>query len=220
MSPRSSTTSYGIKNLATLLICRYRINSGSIVSIPGYQNMSDGTTFSKFGYGIGSSINQTLSISSGDSIKRPKAKMGQEETSKVQVQPSDPDPPRPNIFTWIKWVLGSIIPLTFSFWKQKWNNMLKLEGKVEEVVTEAEEVAEVIEKVASKTEKLSAEVAEKLDNGELKQVVLMVEHASSVIAKDAQMTEAFVHKVGDLKQDLTDLETMVEPVIDKIEHKK
>nr|XP_043627155.1 uncharacterized protein LOC122598635 [Erigeron canadensis]XP_043627156.1 uncharacterized protein LOC122598635 [Erigeron canadensis] len=108
----------------------------------------------------------------------------------------------------------------FSVWKQKWDNMLRLEGKVEEVVREAEEVAEVVEKVASKTEKLSAEVAEKLDNGELKHAALIVEHASSVIAKEAQITESFIHKVGHLKQDLMDLETMVEPVIDKFEHKK
>lgn len=145
--------------------------------------------------------------------------MGQEDTLEVQVGSSDPIPPRRNMLSWVKWVLGSMLPLMFSIWKQKWYNLLKLEGKVEEVVKEAEEVAEVVEKVASETEKLSAEVAEKLDNGELKQVAQMVEHVSSVIAKDAQMTEDFIHKVGDLKQDLTDLETMVEPVIDKIKHK-
>ncbi|KVH93402.1 hypothetical protein Ccrd_004547 [Cynara cardunculus var. scolymus] len=93
-------------------------------------------------------------------------------------------------------------------------------GKVEEVVKEAEEVAEVVEKVASTTEKLSAEVAEKLQKGQMKEIALEVEHVSSVAAKDAQMTQDFIHKVGDLKQDLKNLETMVEPVIDKIEHRK
>ncbi|GJW96602.1 acetyl-CoA-benzylalcohol acetyltransferase-like protein [Tanacetum coccineum] len=88
-------------------------------------------------------------------------------------------------------------------------------GNVEEVAREVEEVAEVVEKVASTTEKISAEVAEKLDNGELKQVALMVEHVSTIIAKDARMTEEFIHKVGDLKQDITDLENMVEHAIDK-----
>lgn len=68
-------------------------------------------------------------------------------------------------------------------------------GKVEEVVKEAEEVAEVVEKVATTAEKLSAEFAEKLDNGELKEVALMVEHVSSVTAKDARMTQDFIHKV-------------------------
>lgn len=160
-------------------------------------------------------MHQGLSIASGNSMKRPESKMEQEHTLKVQ--PSDPPPPRPSIFSWAKWVLGSMLPLLLSFWKQKWDNMLKLEGKVEEVVKEAEEVAEVVEKVAITTEKLSAEVAEKLEKGQLKEVALMVEHVSSVAAKDAHMTQDFIHKVGDLKQDL---ETMVEPVIDKIEHRK
>lgn len=73
-------------------------------------------------------------------------------------------------------------------------------GKVEGVVKEAEEVAEAVEKVASTTEKLSAKVAERLDNGELKEVALMVEHVSNVIAKDARMTEDFIHKVLHNKQ--------------------
>lgn len=29
----------------------------------------------------------------------------------------------------VKWVLGSIMPVMFLFWKQKWDKMLKLEGK-------------------------------------------------------------------------------------------
>ncbi|GJX83273.1 acetyl-CoA-benzylalcohol acetyltransferase-like protein [Tanacetum coccineum] len=133
----------------------------------------------------------------------------EQEDAVLNVQSSDPAPPRPNIFSWVKWVLASIVPLMFSFWKQKWDS------NVEEVAREVEEVAEVVEKVASTTEKISAEVAEKLDNGELKQVALMVEHVSTIIAKDARMTEEFIHKVGDLKQDITDLENMVEHAIDK-----
>lgn len=74
-----------------------------------------------------------------------------------------------------------------------------ISGKVEAVVKEAEEVAEVVEKVASTAEKLSAQVAEKLDDGELKEVALKVEHISNVIAKDARMTEDFIHKVHNNK---------------------
>ncbi|KAJ9538069.1 LOW QUALITY PROTEIN: hypothetical protein OSB04_030802 [Centaurea solstitialis] len=181
MNPRSPSASNGIRSFATLLICRYRVNSES-----GYHHIGGGHRLPKFKHGIGSSMHQGLSIASGNSMKRPESKM-------------------------VKLVLGSMLPLMFSFWKQRWDNMLKLEAKVEEVVKEAEEVAEVVEKVASTTEKLSAEVAEKLQNGQLKEAALMVEHVSSVAAKDAHMTQDFIHKVGDLKQDLTDLETMVEP---------
>ncbi|KAI3789065.1 hypothetical protein L2E82_01852 [Cichorium intybus] len=218
MGPRSSSASYGIRSFATLLICRYRVSPGSSTGVSGHQYIRGDMRVSKLGYGIGSSMHQALSISSGNSTKRPESKMEQEDTLKVR--PSDQAPPRPSIFSWVKWVLGTILPLLFSSWKQKWDNMLKLEGKLEEVDNEAEEVAKVVEKVASTTEKLSAEVAENLNNGELKEVALMVEHVSSVTAKDAQMTLDFIHKVGQLKQDLTELENMVEPVIDKIEQKK
>ncbi|PWA72917.1 Chloramphenicol acetyltransferase-like domain-containing protein [Artemisia annua] len=188
MTPRNSSASYGVRTFATLLICRYRVNSGRTASSLAYRQMSGDTR--------------------------------EQEDVALNVQPLDPAPPRPNIFSWVKWVLGSILPLLFSFWKQNWDNMLKLEGKVEEVAKEVEEVAEVVEKVASTTEKMSAEVAEKLDNGELKQVALMVEHASTIIANDARMTEEFIDKVGDLKQDITDLENMVDRVIDKTKNMK
>ncbi|KAF5786727.1 hypothetical protein HanRHA438_Chr10g0456791 [Helianthus annuus] len=209
MSPGSASSSYGVRTFATTLIHRYRASSMTAAGNSGYQH-------TMFGYG--SSRHHTLSFSSGSLIERPESKM--EHESNLKAQPSDPDPPRDNLFSWVKWVLGSMLPIMFSFWKQKWDSMLKLEGKVEGVVKEVEEVAEVVEKVASKTEKLSAEVAERLNNGELKEVALNIEHVSNVIAKDARMTEDFIHKFGDLKQDLKDLEAMVEPVIDKMEHKK
>ncbi|KAI3774602.1 hypothetical protein L1987_49161 [Smallanthus sonchifolius] len=218
MSPGSSSPAYGVRTFVTMLKGRYRVSSRTTASTPDYQYMSGGMRLSKFGYGIGSSMNHVLSISSGGSPRRPESKM--EHETNLKVHPSDPDPPRANIFSWIKWILGSMLPLVFSFWKQKYDSILKLEGKVEGVVNEAEEVAEVVEKVASTTEKLSGEVAKKLDNGELKEIVLMVEHVSDVIATDARMTQDFIHKVGDVKQDLRDLEAMVEPVVDKIEHKK
>ncbi|KAK1417598.1 hypothetical protein QVD17_26728 [Tagetes erecta] len=210
MSPGSSSASYGVRTFATALILRYRASSRARALTPDCQHMSGG---------IGSSMHRMLSISSGGATQRPESKMEYDE-SNLKVHSTGPVPPTANIFSWVKWILGSMLPLMFSFWKQKWDSMLKLEGKVEAVVKEAEEVAEVVEKVASTTEKLSARVAEKLDNGELKEVALKVEHISNVIAKDARMTEDFIHKVSDVKQDLTDLEAMVEPIIDKMDHKK
>ncbi|KAJ0884067.1 hypothetical protein HanPSC8_Chr10g0429091 [Helianthus annuus] len=218
MSPGSASSSYyGVRTFATTLIHRYRASLMTVASNSGYQHIGGGMRRSMFGYGI--SRHHALSFSSGSLIERPESKM-EHEISNLKAQPSDPDPPRDNLFSWIKWVLGSMLPIMFSFWKQKWDSMLKLEGKVEGVVKEVEEVAEVVEKVATRTETLSAEVAERLNNGELKDVAINVEHVSNVIAKDARMTEDFIHKFGDLKQDLKDLEAMVEPVIDKMEHKK
>ncbi|KAL7601470.1 hypothetical protein Lser_V15G24395 [Lactuca serriola] len=218
MNPRSSSTAYGVRSFATLLICRYRVSQGSSIGVQAHKHISGDMRLSKMGYGIGNSMHQALTISRGNSTKRPESKMEQEDT--LHILPSDPASPKPSIFYWVKWVLGTILPLLFSSWKQKWDNILKLEDKLEEVVKEVEEVAEVVEKVASTTKKLSAEVAENLNNGEMREIALMVEHVSSVTVKDARMTQNFLHKVGDLKQDLAELENLVESAKDKMEHKK
>ncbi|BBN70179.1 hypothetical protein Prudu_1443S000600, partial [Prunus dulcis] len=90
-------------------------------------------------------------------------------------------------------------------------------GKAEIVMEEVEDVAEVVEKVANVAEKVSADVADELpDNSKLKETVLLVERASKVAAQDAQLTQDLIHKVETLKQDLGDLETLAEPVLEKI----
>lgn len=138
-----------------------------------------------------------------------------------KVQPSVPPPRKPIFPTWAKWLFGSVLSLLLPFWRFKWGSLLLLEEKVEEVVEEVEIAAEVVEKVATTAEKVSAEVAGKLpDNGKLKAAALVVEHISSVAATDAEFAEDFIQKVEKLKHDLTDLGTMVEPVIDEIVPKK
>ncbi|KAJ0522157.1 hypothetical protein HanIR_Chr10g0479261 [Helianthus annuus] len=62
------------------------------VSNSGYQHISGGMRRSMFGYG--SSRHHTLSFSSGSLIERP------EHESNLKARPSDPDPPRDNIFSW------------------------------------------------------------------------------------------------------------------------
>ncbi|KAI4296408.1 hypothetical protein L6164_036369 [Bauhinia variegata] len=82
---------------------------------------------------------------------------------------------------------------------------------------EIEKVSNIVEKVATVAEKVSAQVAENLPgNGKLRQVALAVEHASEEVAHDAQLTEEFIHKVEEVKNDLDDLGAFVEPVIDNI----
>lgn len=128
MTPRNSSASYRVRTFATLLICRYRVNLGRTASSSAYQQMSGDTRFPKFGYGIGSSMHQVSSISSGDLNERPDCKMctsssftcflfcvnswilnlffllwtknREQKDAALNVQPSDPAPPRPNIFSW------------------------------------------------------------------------------------------------------------------------
>nr|GMD02813.1 uncharacterized protein LOC109164889 [Ipomoea batatas] len=112
-----------------------------------------------------------------------------------------------------KWIIGSLLSIIFPFW----NGILKIEGKVEEVVEEVEEVAEVVEKVATAAENVIEAVADKLPaNTILKEAVEAVEHATAQVAEDAHNVTVFIHKAEEVKQDLESLETMVEPLVDKI----
>ncbi|ESW31122.1 hypothetical protein PHAVU_002G211100 [Phaseolus vulgaris] len=118
---------------------------------------------------------------------------------------------------WLRWVLGMVLSLLVPFWKPYWGKLQRIEGEVEFVIEEADAVAKVVEKVATVAEKVSEDVAEMLpEDGKLRKATLVVEHASKEAAHDAQLTQQFIHKVEELKNDLNDIEAFVEPVIDKI----
>ncbi|KAJ4716843.1 Plastid-targeted protein 2 [Melia azedarach] len=128
-----------------------------------------------------------------------------------------PAPPRFSFAVWARWVLGSILSLSLPFWKLKREKLKKIEGEAEMVVEEAETVAEVVEKVATAAEKLSADVADILpDHSKLKEAALFVERVSKETAHDAHLTKNFIHKVDELEQDLSNMETVIEPLVEKI----
>ncbi|KAG2409969.1 uncharacterized protein HKW66_Vig0006340 [Vigna angularis] len=115
------------------------------------------------------------------------------------------------------WILGMTLSVLLPFWKPYWEKLQRIEGEAEFVIEEAEAVAKVVEKVASVAEKVSEDVAEMLpEDGKLRKATLVVEHASKEAAHDAQLTQQFIHKVEELKNDLDDIQAFVEPVIDKI----
>ncbi|XP_028080682.1 uncharacterized protein LOC114282239 isoform X2 [Camellia sinensis] len=217
----NSSGSYKLQSLVTVLY-RYRLFTPNL-SQPQQQHQLHhrDAWLSKFSYGYrsmhhGSRPMITATDSQISSTPATTDMVTKHENNNVQ--PSVPPPPsKPSFPTWVKWLLGSILTLVLPFWKQKWEKLLLLEGEVEAVVEEVEIVAEVVEKVATTAEKVSADMAEKLpDNEILKEAALFVEKVSTATAKDAELTKNFIHKVEELKDDLTDLETMVEPVIDKI----
>ncbi|MED6106572.1 hypothetical protein PIB30_005556 [Stylosanthes scabra] len=140
----------------------------------------------------------------------------------VKVQPQSPST---SIFVsfphWLKWLLGSVLGLLLPVWKNYWGKLERIEGEAEIVAEEFEVVASVVEKVATVAEKVSEDVAEMLpEDANLKKVAMLVEHASEQLARDAQLAQQFMHKVEKVKNDLDDLETFVEPVIDKIVKKE
>lgn len=157
---------------------------------------------------------------SSRAYSQPKLEMVNNQDDQL-VQPPAPAPSNSGLSNWAKWLLGSVLPLLLSLWTKNWNDFWSLEGKAEKVVKEVEDAAEVIEKVATTADKTLATVADRLPDGcKLKEAALMAENISSITAKDALCVQNLIHKVEDLKQDLGELETMVEPVVHKIVDKK
>ncbi|XP_065871571.1 uncharacterized protein [Euphorbia lathyris] len=135
----------------------------------------------------------------------------------VKPRPTTPDPPRPNFSAWAKWMLGSILSIILPFWSQKWLAVKKIEGEVEIGLEAAEKVAAAVEKVSTLAENASSQLAENLpDNAKIKQAAVLIQDLSKATAHDAHLTNNFIHKVDDLMHDVEDLETMVEPVIEKL----
>ncbi|KAH7866120.1 hypothetical protein Vadar_015818 [Vaccinium darrowii] len=216
MCTPNSSASYKLQNLVKVLY-RYRICTTNQPREPLYRGSSDFPS-KFFNYArYSSSLHQGLKFVPTNSGITTKTTAAMVKDGMDKVQPSGPPPRKPIFPTWAKWVFGSLISIILPFWKLKWGSLILLEDKVEQVVEEVEVVAEVVEKVAETAEKVSAEVADKFpDNSKLKEAALVVEHISTVAATDAEMAEDVIHKVEELKHDLTDLGTMVEPVIDKI----
>ncbi|CAK9163151.1 unnamed protein product [Ilex paraguariensis] len=210
MSVRNSSSYYKLRSLITFLH-RYRVYSGhSSLSGRHDEVLSSNLRHSW-------SMHQGLRLISTNSRVGETSKTDMLKDDRVKVQSAAPVHSSYNFPTWAKWLLFSMLSLLLPLGHQKWGKWLTLEGKVENAIEEVEVVAEVVEKVATVVEKVSAEVADELaDNSKLKEAALMVEHGSSVAAKDAQLTIDFIHKAENLKVDLKDLETMVEPVIKKI----
>ncbi|KAK1359217.1 Chemoreceptor [Heracleum sosnowskyi] len=200
-----STNTCKLGNWVTILLYRYRASSSSSGHSTSYPGLKHAVQMCR--QGEDSSILQQKQRFSGYSsvlFTNREIDMLKRESNKVEVQSAAPAPPRQNIYAWLKWFVGSIFSLLLPFLKQKWDNILLLEGKLEKAAEEVEYVAEVVEKVAITTEKVSEEVANNLPGN----------------ASDAQLAENIIHKANDLKEDVEELEKMVKPVVDRIGHVK
>ncbi|CAK7328503.1 unnamed protein product [Dovyalis caffra] len=200
MSAKGSWTSYNLRSFLEM-ICRYRASSSNV------------STACKIGRGF--SVHQGLQLISANIRKGRRFDSNMMKRDKVA--PPVPNPPGSNFLHWARWALGSILSILLPFWKQKWEKLKRLEGEVEIIAEEVDQVAEVVEKVATVAEEVSEEVAEALpENGKLKETALLIEAVSKATAHDAKLTQDFIHQVDALKHDIDDLETMADPVIEKL----
>ncbi|XP_028771664.1 uncharacterized protein LOC114728874 isoform X1 [Neltuma alba] len=121
---------------------------------------------------------------------------------------------------WLRWVFGSVLSFLLAL-SNNWQKLRRIEGEAEMVVEGVEKVANVVEKVATVAEEVAEDVSENLsDESNLKNAALVVENISKQAAHDAHLTQDFLHKVDEVKNDLDDLESFVEPIIDKISNKQ
>ncbi|KAH8519607.1 hypothetical protein H0E87_001139 [Populus deltoides] len=201
MSAKRSWTSYNLRSFLEL-IHRYRASSSNV------------STVSKIGQGL--SVHQGLQLINANSQEGRRFDSNMMKSDKVAPAPV-PNPPGSNFPRWAKWILGTILSILLPLWQQEWEKLRRIEGESEIIVEEVEHVAEVVDKVATVAEKVSEEVAEALpENGKLKETALLIEAVSKATAHDAKLTQDFIHKVDAVKHDIDDLETMVEPVIEKL----
>ncbi|KAL8521153.1 hypothetical protein ACS0TY_011632 [Phlomoides rotata] len=211
MAARNSSSSYQLRTMATLLT-RYTTisNGGSWRRHHRYPPPYSGR-FKDQGL---SSITLTSKPYLDSNFR-----MENGQIEEVQVQQTTPFPSKFVFSKWMKWVLGSLVSVLLPFWKNKWDTLLTLEGEAEKVVEEVEVVVEVVEKVATTAEKVAEVVLKQLpDNSKIKEAAQVVEHVSSVAAHNAQLIQNLINKVDDVKQDVEELEKIVEPIVDKMIH--
>ncbi|KAL8136528.1 hypothetical protein V2J09_002529 [Rumex salicifolius] len=144
----------------------------------------------------------------------------EESANDGEQRPSSPPPrPKPWISIWVRWAAGSILSLLLSIWMPNWSTLLKIGGEAEFIMKESEKMAEAVEKVATMAEKVAEDVADQLpDNTKLKEAAKLVENISKEAAKDAHLADQIIHKVDSVEHDLEELETLIEPFINKIIH--
>lgn len=138
-----------------------------------------------------------------------------------EIQPEAPASKFFAFSSWVKWIVCSLLSFMLPLWSQSWGKLERIEGEAEIVIEGVEKVAEVVEKVATVAEKVSEDLAETLpEDAKLKKVAVVVESASKQAVHGAQITEEFIHKVEKVTNDIEELESFVEPLIDKIVKKQ
>ncbi|KAF7843000.1 uncharacterized protein G2W53_005298 [Senna tora] len=132
-----------------------------------------------------------------------------------QPVPSSPSFIFPN---WLKWALGSVVSLLLPLWTHNLQTLQKIEGEADILIEEVEEVAKAVEEVANVTDELAEEVAQHFgEDSKLEKAALVVENVSK---EAVNVTEEFIHKVDELKKDLNDLESSLQPFIDEKESER
>ncbi|MCL7046778.1 hypothetical protein MKW94_017533 [Papaver nudicaule] len=107
-----------------------------------------------------------------------------------------PTPPGPPNSGWFNWLLWTVIPMLFPFFKSKMSPLMLLKQKVDTVVGIVDHAAEVLEDVAEEVVKITDEFEDNVPEGSaLKNALCSVHEVAEEAIKVADMAEDLVDKV-------------------------
>ncbi|KAI3852294.1 hypothetical protein MKX03_018939 [Papaver bracteatum] len=117
-----------------------------------------------------------------------------------------PTPPGPPNSGWFNWILWTVIPMLFPFFKNKMSPLMLLKQKVDTVVGIVDHAAEVLEDVAEEVVKITDEFEDKVPEGSaLKKAMCSVHEVAEEAIKVADLAEDLVDKGEALEKKMEDL---------------
>ncbi|XP_026437055.1 uncharacterized protein LOC113335128 isoform X2 [Papaver somniferum] len=116
-----------------------------------------------------------------------------------------PTPPGPPQSGWFNWIIWTVIPMLFPFFKNKMSPLMLLKQKVETVVNIVDHAAEELENVAEEVVKITDEFEQKVPEGSvLKTALGSVHEVAEEAIKVAEEVEDLVDKGKVLEQKIED----------------
>ncbi|KAI3879238.1 hypothetical protein MKW98_028805 [Papaver atlanticum] len=196
----SSSSSNFVVGGLTHLPCRMRITS----SITKNKNVCF--------LSLSSTANSGSHYSFSRSLQRNKRTTHIRELNATENLPAGtpvPTPPGPPKSGWFNWIIWTVIPMLFPFFKNKMSPLMLLKQKVDTVANIVEHAAEELENVAEEVVKITDEFEDKVPEGSLLKTAMGAIHE---VAEEAI-------KVAEEAEDLLDkgkvLEQKIEDAIEK-----
>ncbi|KAI3952426.1 hypothetical protein MKX01_005293 [Papaver californicum] len=117
-----------------------------------------------------------------------------------------PTPPGPPNSGWFNWILWTVIPMLFPFFKNNMSPLMLLKQKVDTVVGIVDHAAEVLEDVAEEVVKITDEFEDIVPDGSaLKKAMCSVHEVAEEAIKVADLAEELVDKGEALEKKMEDL---------------
>ncbi|KAI3952427.1 hypothetical protein MKX01_005294 [Papaver californicum] len=193
----SSLSNFVSGNLTHHLPCRMRIMSSMITTNKHVSFLSSSTTNSR-----------SYHYSFSRSLQPKKRALHIRELNAIENLPAGtptPTPPGPPNRGWFNWILWTVIPMLFPFFKSKTSPLALLRQTVDTVVNIVDDAAEVLEDAAEEVVKITDEFEDKLPEGSvLKKAMGSIHEVAEEAIKVADLAEDLIDKGEALEQKIED----------------